>query len=209
MSIEEDRLNLTASRMLDDTEYKTFLKSIHQPNLLGLTNSGDKCRSIFYNLCKMIDVGEQNEEILKFVSVDELFYRAIVLMIHGEAKFDNLRNLSRAHSKEVAHRAAEYISANYNQRINQTDLEEITGVSYRNISASFRKHFGYSPLQWLNRQRLELLRFRLLSSDGMETVESLSYSCGFISARSLRNIYLQNFGETPHETLRRRKKSNS
>jgi AraC-like DNA-binding protein len=205
MSIEEDRLNFTASRMLDDVEYRRFKSSLDRPRLLGLENSGEQCRSIIYNLCKMIDVSGLDEKTLKLLSVDELFYRTLVLMIRGKFESDSLKNISGDHSKAVAHRAAEYISANYNQRINQTDLEEITGVSYRNISTSFRKHFGYSPLEWLNRQRLDLLQYRLLSSNEMETVESLSNACGFISTRSLRNIYVQNFGETPHETLKRRK----
>ncbi len=201
MSIDKGRLNFTAQRMLSDKEYALWEKSLNRPHLLDLTGSAKKYCKIINYLCKMIDASNQDTEILKFMSVDELFYRTFVLMLNGKAISENTQNKRGRTSKDIACRVAEYIAANYNQTINPTDLEDITGASYRIILASFRNNFGCSPLQWHTRQRLEMLRFRLEKSSDEEELNEIAYGCGFNGLDSFRNRYVQQFGETPSQTL--------
>lgn len=203
MSVNEERLNFTAKKMLEDRTYDRFKKSINSPHLVSAKNSRINYVATINRICKMIDVSGQNAEILKFLNVDELFYRTLVLMINGSQVSDDNKNRGRAYSKKIAHRVAEFISANRDQRFNQTELEEITGVTYGYISTSFRKNFGCTPYQWLARYRLEMLKLRLEHPNPDDTVASLAFGCGFMNVRSLNDAYASKYGETPRETLTR------
>lgn len=205
VSIDEARLTSMGSRMLNDKDFNRFRKSLDQPHLLPVIGKTAKFKTIFKELCKMIDESDQDTKVLELRAVDELFYRTLVLFIGRNDSFSHEGKEARAYSRAIALRAAEYISAHHRHRLTQTDLEEITGVSYRDISSAFKKEFGCSPFQWLGRYRLEALKLLLERPQKDFSLKASARACGFLNIGALRNSYAEAFGETPEQTLGRSK----
>ncbi len=205
VSIDEARLTSVGSRMLNDKDFNRFRKSLGQPHLLPIIGKNVKFKTIFKELFKMIDESDQDNKILELLAIDDLFYRTLVLLIGRKESFDHEGKEARAYSRTIARRAAEYISAHHCRRLTQTELEEITGVSYRDISSAFKKEFGCSPFQWLGRYRLEALKLLLERPQKDFSLKASARACGFLNIGAIRITYAEAFGETPEETLGRSK----
>jgi AraC-like DNA-binding protein len=101
-------------------------------------------------------------------------------------------------------RVEEYIAANAHCHISVADLAAVAGVCARTLFSAFRAHRGQSPMGLLRAQRFELARQRLLSSPGA-AVGEVAFSCGFEHLGRFSIGYRKRFGETPTQTLRRRR----
>lgn len=101
----------------------------------------------------------------------------------------------RSHLNHQLHRAQDYIIKNPNQTIKLDDLAKIAHTSVSNLTRSFKKEVGMTPLQYQHRIRLEPARNLLLSSD--LSVEAISDKCGFNDSRSFRRVWASTFGISP------------
>lgn len=80
------------------------------------------------------------------------------------------------------------------------------GVSLRSLQAAFHQVLGEGPKARLTRVRLERVRERLLQAQPEEKVTGIALECGFTHLSRFAEVYLQNFGERPSETLARRRR---
>lgn len=80
------------------------------------------------------------------------------------------------------------------------------GVSLRSLQAAFHHVLGEGPKARLTRIRLERVRQRLLRAGPEEKVTGIALECGFTHLSRFAEVYLQNFGERPSETLARRRR---
>lgn len=105
-------------------------------------------------------------------------------------------------------RLCEWLRANLHTPLTLTEIERFSSLAARTLQASFRKRFGTSPLAWLREQRLLAARTMLErpgEAPAAEAVEEAATTCGFGSTRQLRRWYAARFGETPFETVDRRR----
>lgn len=203
MSIDEKRLFSTARGMLDDQAFLAFQRQMNRPHVLPMAANGNKYDAIFGHLCKVIDDADMNAETLRMIGVDDVFYRTLVLMIGTGSDFKNLRMPEAIIASTAADKIAEYISAHYNEPITMTKIEKIAGASSRNIVRAFHKKYNCSPMQWLYRYRLDMLKIRLEHPQIDDNVTRLAYECGFTRLGALSKFYAETFGEKPSETLSR------
>ncbi|MFC7219156.1 GlxA family transcriptional regulator [Streptomyces polyrhachis] len=75
------------------------------------------------------------------------------------------------------------------------DLAEQESMSVRTFTRRFREETGLSPLQWLNRQRIELARQLLEDTD--HSVDQVAEKAGFGTAVSLRQHLQSALGVSP------------
>lgn len=99
-------------------------------------------------------------------------------------------------------RAEEYMRENCRKPIGVTDVAAHLGVSVRAMQLAFRKQRDATPLQVLQRFRLEGLRKELEAGPG-ESMAAIAAAWGFSSAGRLSGRYRALFGETPLQTWRR------
>ncbi|CAB3810244.1 hypothetical protein LMG28688_07200 [Paraburkholderia caffeinitolerans] len=116
------------------------------------------------------------------------------------------QELAEAASPSCPHyltRAKQFIHENAREDIALEDIERAAGVSRYKLFDGFKQHFGYAPMAYLKRYRLEAVRREILG-DGCEgNVSSTAMNWGFSHLGRFAGDYKQLFGETPSQTLKR------
>jgi transcriptional regulator GlxA family with amidase domain len=84
-----------------------------------------------------------------------------------------------------------------------SDVVDVVGCSRRALFSAFRKYRGYTPMRFLTESRLRSAHMALRSPTAEDTVTSIAVACGFSHLGRFASIYVQRFGESPSETLRK------
>ena len=100
---------------------------------------------------------------------------------------------------------AKILLANIDKNLTMDDLSAKVGWCNRSIAYAFTKRFGLPPKQWLLHQRVQYARKILLSSNEKVCLQELSARLGFPSPSKFGMYYRRLYGETPRETVRRRR----
>ena len=97
----------------------------------------------------------------------------------------------------------EFILENADQPFSLGDLAVVGGVSARSLQYAFRRRRGCSPMEFVQRVRLERVRDNLATPDHRATVTSIAMRWGFLHLGRFAEEYRARFNEKPSETLRR------
>ncbi len=108
----------------------------------------------------------------------------------------------------ILRRAEEYLEANAAEPISISDVVEVCGCSRRALFLAFRRYRDCTPMEFLSYCRLGLARLALQAPAPGDSVASIAYACGFLHRGRFSQRYLQRFGESPSETLRRSRPNN-
>jgi AraC-like DNA-binding protein len=127
---------------------------------------------------------------------------ALVLREHPHTHSQYFQSAATTAVPSVVRRVEEYLEAQATEAVSMADLPPIAGVGIRAIQATFRKHRGYSPQEFLKSVRLKEANKRLRSGKATRVID-VAYDCGFAKLSSFSADYTQRFGELPSATLRR------
>lgn len=116
---------------------------------------------------------------------------------------DKLEAQIAAPALERVRKLEDYISAHASEPLDIDTLVEISGASGATIHRSFRKYRGYTPMQFLQYERMRLVRQRLLFCHPAESVTSIAMECGFVHMGRFAAEYRRRFNENPSETVKR------
>jgi transcriptional regulator GlxA family with amidase domain len=141
------------------------------------------------------------------MSAFEQFIMTALLMSHPHNYSDALRRLERRIAPRDVRRAVDYIEANLDQPITVADLVAATGVAGRTLFMHFKEFKGVSPMRYLRNARLRQVRQLLLRADPEMNVTEIAMSRGFMHMGRFSVAYRTLFGESPSETLKRRKQA--
>ena len=98
-------------------------------------------------------------------------------------------------------RAEEYIEANCDKPVSFEALAAVTNVGMRALFHKFGQIRGYSPMDFLEQNRLRRARQMLLNAEASTTVVEAALACGFGNLDRFNSDYYSTFGEFPSETL--------
>ena len=90
-----------------------------------------------------------------------------------------------------------HIEANWEKPFLIEDMVAITGSSARSIYRAFRSSRGYSPSEFVKRQRLIQARSLLQNPDSMTTVTQVAFACGFSDVSRFSKEFSKAYGEPP------------
>ncbi len=110
-----------------------------------------------------------------------------------------------AASLRQMNRAEEIMREDFQEPLTISTIAQQIGVSARSLQHAFRAHRSAGPLETLARIRLENARLRLLDAEPSDTVSGIALDCGFSHLGRFSIVYRESYGETPSETLRRRR----
>ena len=99
----------------------------------------------------------------------------------------------------------EYIEAHWNQPVSIEGLAVAANASARSVFHAFKEFRGYSPMNFLKRERLRRAREMLAKPGCNESVTNVTFACGFGNMGRFADDYQKAFGEMPSETLNRAK----
>jgi AraC-like DNA-binding protein len=102
-------------------------------------------------------------------------------------------------------RAMEHMRQHLGEPLTLGDVAQAAGVPARTLQSAFQRSQGQGPMQWLRQQRLQAVRAALLASGGEPTVTAAALRFGFAHLGEFGQHYRRAFGESPRETLARRR----
>ncbi|MDR1723207.1 MAG: AraC family transcriptional regulator [Tannerella sp.] len=141
------------------------------------------------------------QRIVNELEAKNRYYRYLVIMYYAELLILIYRHLSEAFlpicSNDAMKRALSFIGTNFCKQISVSGIAKQSGISERYLRKLFERHLKLSPLEYLNRIRvdksIELLRNTEMS------VKEVCYACGFGSPQRFSKIFKQHTGSTPRE----------
>ena len=99
-----------------------------------------------------------------------------------------------------------WIDNNLTDPIVLNDLVKIAGVSIRTIQKAFREYRGCTPMDDINRRRMEMAREMLLAPDLHASVLDVALEVGYQHPSRFAALYKKKYGENPSQTLNRTRK---
>lgn len=135
----------------------------------------------------------------------EQFLVTALLQSHPHTYSEALRRLDRPIVPRDVKRAIDYMDARLDDTITIADLTAVSGVPGRTLFKHFRDWQSVSPMQYLRNARFGRAYRALLAAEPEESVTEIALSCGFGHMGRFSVEYRQRFGESPSETLRRKR----
>ncbi len=103
------------------------------------------------------------------------------------------------HNDEAVNRVQQYMEKHYHQPISVTDMARIGNMSSRSLIRHFEQATGNTPLEYLQRFRIEhakkLLENRVIS------IEQVATKCGYEDMSFFRKIFKRHTGMTPRDYM--------
>ena len=135
-----------------------------------------------------------------------IFARAIRAIVESLSR-DKGGGPSGLHSAAlVARRARDYMEEHYSDSLCIEELTRYTGSSLRTLQRSFASYFDVNRTQYLKAMRFHKARLKLHSAEPEgESVTQIAMDCGLQHLGRFSVEYRQYFGESPRQTLGRKK----
>ena len=166
-------------------------------SVLAMDNSRASGMSAILH-CILVHLAQSNPVPQRFV-LEELEQALIVsLLCNGGHNFRHLLDRAPPMAAPRQVRLVEqHIEANWQKPFLIEDMATMTGSSIRSIYRAFRSSRGYSPSEFLKRQRLIQARSMLLRPDSMTTVTQVAFACGFSDVSRFSKEFSKAYGEAP------------
>jgi AraC-like DNA-binding protein len=104
---------------------------------------------------------------------------------------------------QYVNRALNYMRSNVAEKITLPGLAVRCGAPERTLLKQFKRFVGLSPLAYLRRLRLNLVRSELQRRDREVAISEIAISCGFNHLGRFAMEYRRAFGESPSMTRQR------
>jgi transcriptional regulator GlxA family with amidase domain len=172
-----------------------------EPSIDTSRGGGAAVAAIVREIVSLIDREEGASEVVTVQQEEWLLDALLLGLPHNHS--DRLDRRAPSGSLGTVLRAEEYIAARMAEPLTVRRVALATGVSVRTLQRSFARHREYSPKQFLSGRRLVRARRILLSGTANVTEAALASGHGHLGQFSVD--YRRTFGESPSETLRRRR----
>ncbi len=106
-------------------------------------------------------------------------------------------------SDERMKRVLEYIHANISHQLNVEELSDVANVTKPYFIMLFKREFGVSPVQYINRKKVERAQLLLYTTD--KAVKEVAYTLGFSDQNYFIRMFRKMTGVTPQDYRRRLK----
>ncbi|PJJ06675.1 AraC-like DNA-binding protein [Janthinobacterium sp. 67] len=100
--------------------------------------------------------------------------------------------------------AVDYINEHLDADITLAGIAEVAGCSIRSLGRAFQQSCGTSPMQYVQKLRLQRIRAELVRpASGDRTIADIAFHWGYRHLGEFNRKYRECFGETPSETRQR------
>jgi len=106
-------------------------------------------------------------------------------------------NAQKSHGDEMIVKAQEYIEKNYADKISIEQLSQQFTVGRRNFDRRFIKATGNTPVEYLQRVKIESAKKELETS--RKTVNEVMYEVGYTDVKAFREVFRKITGKSPLE----------
>lgn len=114
---------------------------------------------------------------------------------HLQSEF-SIFNGYKNHDDKDVHEAQVYLESNYQDKISIRDLSNTLNVGRRNFDRRFIKATGITPLEYLQRVKIEAAKKSLENT--RKTVNEIMYDVGYNDMKAFRNVFSRITGISPN-----------
>src|SRR5262245_46721478 len=160
-----------------------------------------------YLLMAATDLEHSDAALLDPMMVDmfEQFILTGLLLSHRHSYSERLRRGEKPIAPRDIKRAIDFVQANLDAPITVADIVEVSGVAGRTLFKHFREWRGISPMRYVRNARFDKVRAALIDAGLDASVTEIAIGGGFGHMGRFSVEYRKRFGESPSETLRRRR----
>ena len=101
------------------------------------------------------------------------------------------------HADDAISRVQKFMEKNYNKTISMAEMAGIGNMSPRNLIRRFEQATGNTPLEYLQRFRMENAKKMLENKN--DGIEQIAMKCGYDDMSFFRKIFKRHVGMTPRE----------
>lgn len=120
-------------------------------------------------------------------------------------RYDQLQfaifNGQKEHTDELIRDVQGYIEKHYTEKLTVEDLADKFAISRRNFERRFKKACGNSPIEYIQRVKIEAAKKSLEST--RENINEVMYAVGYSDSKSFRATFKKNTGLSPAEYKQR------
>jgi transcriptional regulator GlxA family with amidase domain len=103
----------------------------------------------------------------------------------------------KTHNDEAIKKSQEYIEANFNDKMSIESLAQTVNLSKRTFLRRFKKATANTPLEYIQRVKIEAAKKRLESTTS--NIQEVMYDMGYVDSQAFRNIFRKHTGLLPLE----------
>ena len=165
-------------------------------------------RNIAAHLCQAIAALESRHSPLcdpVTVSSLEQFIMTGLLLSHPHNFSDALRRLDKPIAPRDVKRAIDYIEAHLDSVVTLADIVAASRVPGRTLFKHFKEYRGVSPMRYLRAARFKRVRDELRRLEPEQSVMDVATRWGFAHMGRFAVEYRRQFGESPSQTLGKRR----
>ena len=141
----------------------------------------------------------QSGQLLDIYQVSHRAYEVMSLFYHH---FENRVDSLLLKTPPDVKIALQYIKENFAKDLNIDDISEQTGLSKSHLSRKFKSFTGYSPLNYLNKYRIEQASYLLNYTS--KTVKEISEDVGFADPNYFCKAFRKITGTSPNSLRKTR-----
>jgi transcriptional regulator GlxA family with amidase domain len=101
----------------------------------------------------------------------------------------------KEHNDDPIKNAQSYIEKNYHEKLNINELSKMFAISSRNFLRRFKKATANSPLEYIQRVKIEAAKKSLESST--RNINQVMYDVGYTDSKAFRNMFRKYTGLSP------------
>ncbi|TNE55262.1 MAG: helix-turn-helix domain-containing protein [Bacteroidetes bacterium] len=101
----------------------------------------------------------------------------------------------KEHQDEQIMKAQQYIESNFSEKLNVDDIAEQVAISRRNFVRRFKKATSNTPLEYIQRVKVEAAKKRLENST--DHIHEVMYRVGYQDTKAFRNTFKKYTGLSP------------
>lgn len=135
----------------------------------------------------------------------EDFLISKLLLSHPHNYTEALQRAAKPVVPRDVKRALEFMQAQIASPITIADIAEASGIAGRTLFKHFQDFHGISPMQYLRNARFAKAREALTRAEPEESVTEIAMTWGFSHMGRFSVEYRRRFGESPSDSLRRRR----
>lgn len=106
-------------------------------------------------------------------------------------------NGQKEHTDDLVRQAQQFIEKHYTEKLTVDELAEKFSISRRNFERRFKKACGNSPIEYIQRVKIEAAKKSLEST--RENINEVMYAVGYSDSKSFRATFKKNTGLSPIE----------
>nr|WP_246208589.1 AraC family transcriptional regulator [Anaerotalea alkaliphila] len=151
-----------------------------------------------YPGCSLVDVDRYVEQVLFQMEGPSPNEHLISAAMHGVlSALTSFHETTKSPTEVACKQAAFHLETHYREQVDLKGLASVVSLNHQYLLRQFKRHFGTTPHDYLNRLRVKAAKQLLLHTS--DSVESIAFQCGFSSASHFIRVFGTMTSTTPHQ----------